>query len=604
MEADPSTWGIEPGHHHVRGDWVPAPDLGVDAALRAMGATGSGPGAPSTWVIRPADGVHVPWPATLVLEDGSSRRAEGWVGDLPLGYHRLAGAEGQDIRLIVSPGVCPRPRRGWGWVAQLYATRSRASWGIGDLGDLASLCSWSAGLGASMVMINPLHAGSQASPYFPSSRRWRNPIYLHVPAVPGAALVPLDDLDAAGRALDGDRRIDRAAVWELKRAALLRIWEAVRAGPLPELDTWAAAQGASLQGFATWSALADEHGPDWRTWPERYRRPSDPAVASFAGDHADELRFHAWLQWLLDIQLVPAGRGVSVVTDLAIGADPAGADAWQWQDVLAAGVTVGAPPDEFSPGGQDWGLPPFDPWRLRAAGYQPFIEIVRAALAGGGGMRIDHVAGLFRLFWVPAGATASDGVYVRYPSQDLLNVVALEAARAGAFVIGEDLGTVEPSARSALAEAGILSYRLVWFEEHPPEAWPALALGAVTTHDLPTVSGVWTGADQAARREVGLPVDEEADAGLRRRLQQVGGCEDGLAVGEVVRRTYAVLASSPCDLVAATLEDALELDERPNQPGTTDEWPNWSIALPLPLEDVETDPRVREVGEILGAGRS
>lgn len=470
-DPDPEAWGIAPGHHHVRGDWVPAPPIGVAAALRALHADGARPPPTTTWVVRQADGVDVPGSATLETEDGGSLPVAGRVPPeaLPLGYHRLVG-DGWTVRLVVSPGVCPVPARMWGWAVQLYAVRSRSSWGIGDLGDLRRLCGWAAGLGAGMVLVNPLHAVAptphpQASPYFPTSRRWRNPIYLRIDDIEGSESLPAD-LAAAGRAHNVDRRIVRADVWALKRTALAQLWSRWRdrGDATAAFERWRDAQGEALDGFATWCALADVHGPDWREWPEEYRRPGSAEVAAFAAAHADDVRFHGWLQWLCAEQVAAAaGAGVALVSDLAIGADPAGADAWQWQDVLAQGVTVGAPPDEFSPAGQDWGLPPFDPWRLRAAGYEPFAHIVRAAMAAGGGVRVDHVAGLFRLYWVPAEASAADGVYVRYPWRDLLNVLALEAHRAGAFVVGEDLGTVEDSARRALAEWGVLSYRLVWF---------------------------------------------------------------------------------------------------------------------------------------------
>jgi 4-alpha-glucanotransferase len=610
---EPAAWGIAAGHHHVRGDWVPAPERGVAAALVAMGATPDGPGPTPTWVIRKADGLEVPFDAVLETEDGGSAPVRGVLAPegLPLGYHSLIPADGSAaIRLIVSPGACPIPSRAWGWAVQLYAARSASSWGMGDLADLRRLAGWSASAGAGMLLINPLHAvaptpDQQASPYFPASRRWRNPLYLRIEEVPGATGLgaQLDELAAAGRALNADRLIDRAAVWRLKRAALEHIWARQPVDP-PPMVRWAEGQGPGLTGFAIWSALSDEHGPDWRVWPGEYQHPSGPAVARFAADHADVVRFHSWLQWLLSGQLAAAaGVGPALVSDLAIGADPGGADAWQWQDVLAPGVTVGAPPDEFSPAGQDWGLPPFDPWRLRAAGYGPFRDVVRSAVAGGGGVRVDHVAGLFRLFWVPAGSAAAEGVYVRYPWRDLLNVLALEVDRAGGFAIGEDLGTVEDEAREALAAWSVLSYRLVLFEPRPPEQWPELALAAVTTHDLPTVSGVWTGADLAGRRQRGLPVDDEAERGLRANLEAVCGTSH-LEVGEAVRRTYAALSRAPSLLVAATLDDALEVDERPNMPGTVDEWPNWSLALPAPLEEIEHDERVKAVTEAIGRGRS
>jgi 4-alpha-glucanotransferase len=609
MDApDPAAWGVAPGHHHVHGEWVPAPSAGIDAALAAMGADRRAPVETPTWVVRRSDGLRLPWAGRLITEDGDGRDVADALapGELPLGYHTLAGPPGE-IRLIVSPGVCPLPRRSWGWAVQLYGARSGASWGIGDLGDLRRLAAWTAESGGGLLLLSPLHgvapgAEQEASPYYPASRRWRNPIYLRVEDVPGAEAVDLGGWTAEGRALNRDRHIDRDRAWRLKRAALTRIWEA--GTPPPDFTRWADEQGPALEGWATWAALCDGHGPDWRRWPEALQRPDGAAVAQWRAAHAREVRFHAWLQWLVELQLVAAaGPGPALVSDLAVGANPAGADGWQWQDVLAWGVSVGAPPDEFNTGGQDWGFPPFDPWRLRAAGYEPFAQLVRASMGGGGGVRIDHVAGLSRLFWVPTGASPSLGVYVRYPWEDLLNVVALEASRAGAFVVGEDLGTVEPEFRAAMGRWGILSYRLLWFEDAPPDQWPERALAAVTTHDLPTVRGVWTGSDVAARATLGLDPEAEAGAGrrLRRRLEAV--CGD-VPTEEAVVRAYGAVASSPCVLVAATLDDALLVEERPNQPGVVEGWPNWSLALPEPLEDLELDPHVKRLAAALAEGRA
>jgi 4-alpha-glucanotransferase len=592
---DPRAWGIAPGHHHVHGDWVPAPAEGVRAALAAMGATEDAPPAAGTWVVRRADGLHVPWAARLTTEDGECRVVSGWVSpeDLPLGYHRVSGPAG-DVRLIVSPGSCPEPPRGWGWAVQLYAARSRSSWGIGDLADLRELADWTAWAGGRAILLNPLHAVApsvpqQASPYYPATRRWRNPIYLCVDEVPGA---PTDHA-AEARALNAERRIDRDTVWRLKRDALAQAWASVEPGG--EFARWAADQGEVLTGWSTWAALTEAHGPDWRAWPPGLRQPHGRDVAEWAARNADRVRFHSWLQWLVDLQLRrAAGAGVALISDVAIGADPAGADAWQWQDVIASGVSVGAPPDEFNADGQDWGFPPFDPWRLRAAGYEPFVQIVRAAVEGGGGVRIDHVAGLSRLFWVPEGRSPGTGVYVSYPWEDLLNVVALEAARAGAFVVGEDLGTVEPWFREALTQWGVLSYRLLWFEDAPPSAWPAGALAAVTTHDLPTVAGVCTGSDIAARHKIGVTVDAVAARSVTDRLARAAGGPDP-SPEEAVLAAYRAAASTPSALVTATLEDALIVEERPNMPGTTHQWPNWCLALPEPIEELEVDPRVQRL---------
>jgi 4-alpha-glucanotransferase len=474
---------------------------------------------------------------------------------------------------------------------QLYGARSKASWGIGDLGDLRRIASWKrSGLGGGMLMVNPLHAVAptahqQNSPYLPTSRLWRNPLYIRVTDVPGSA-----DIDLGARALNEDRLVNRDEVWRQKRKALGEIFAA---GIGSDARAWIEGQPGLLR-FATWCALADIHGPDWREWPADLRRPESPAVGAWERSHGEEVRFHAWLQWVLHVQLGDAAAaGSTIVHDLAIGADPGGADAWAWQDVIAPGVIVGAPPDEFNPQGQLWGMPPFDPWKLRAAQYEPFIQLVRAAFAGGGGVRIDHVIGLFRLYWVPEDGSAVDGAYVRYPWEDLLNILALEADRAGAFVIGEDLGTVEPEVREELAARAILSYQLLWFEDRPPADWPELALAAVTTHDLPTFAGLQTGADARARRSLGLPVDPEADQHMVDRLE---------AVGDDLDQAYRALSASPALLAVGSLDDALGVEERPNHPGTVDEWPNWRIALPEPLEHIETSPAVRAAADALASG--
>jgi 4-alpha-glucanotransferase len=273
--------------------------------------------------------------------------------------------------------------------------------------------------------------------------------------------------------------------------------------------------------------------------------------------------------------------------------------------VLAGRVTIGAPPDEFSPGGQDWGVPPTNPWSLRLAGYEPFIDVARAAFAHTAGIRIDHAAGLFRQFWVPPGESPAHGVYVRFPWTDLCNILALESHRAGAFVVGEDLGTVEPWLREELGAHGVLSWRVAWFETDPPERWPERALATVSTHDLPTVAGVWAGGDAAARRALGLRVDDAAEARLLARLRALADVSPSGSLEAVIGAAHEAVASSPCLLAGASLEDALGVAERPNLPGTTAEWPNWCQALPVPWEAVELDPRPGALAAVFNdAGRS
>jgi 4-alpha-glucanotransferase len=315
---------------------------------------------------------------------------------------------------------------------------------------------------------------------------------------------------------------------------------------------------------------------------------------------ADRIRFHQWLQYQLDRQLARASAALPVMQDLPIGFDADGADGWAFQDALAHGISVGAPPDEFNTRGQNWGLPPFVPTKLRAAGYEPFIQTIRACLRHSAGLRIDHVMGLFRLFWIPFGAEPADGAYVRLPARDLLSIVALESQRARAVIVGEDLGTVEDEMRTALASRSILSYRLVWFEKTPPSSFPAQALSAITTHDLPTVAGLWTGSDFEAQRALKLAPNEEGTREIHERVAKMTHATATTPVRTVIARLHSALATAPSRLLTATLDDAMAVAERPNMPATTNQWPNWSIPLPEPIETLEKDPLAVSIARALG----
>jgi 4-alpha-glucanotransferase len=618
----------------------------ADATLRAvLDAFGEGPPAGGAWppVVVARVGRSHPWRppagagAVVVLESGEERALpEGLPGDLPLGRHRVEG-RGGSTALVVAPGRCHLPPalaaggRAWGWAVQLYALRSRASWGIGELADLAGLLAATAPLGAGFALVNPLHAASPAepSPYNPSTRVFRNPVYLRVEAVPEvAALAPqereqLAALAREGRRLLGRERIDRPAVARVKDRALRLAFAALPR--LPARQAGLAAHRAATPGlddYATFCALQHAHGLDWRTWPAAYRRPGRAEVAGFRRARRDEVAYHAWLQWLLDEQLaavpVPAG-GLGVVNDLAVGFAPDGFDAWWFRDELAPGITVGAPPDPLGPHGQDWGVPPFVPDRLAAHAYEPFARTIRAGMAHAGGLRIDHVMGLFRLFWIPEGAEPADGTYVAYPADDLLGVLALESVRARALVVGEDLGTVAPGVRERLAAEGVLSYRLAWFERgadgrrRRAADYPRLALAAATTHDLPTVAGFLDGSDLAELRDIRVVAGDRFDAAaagqarerasLRRLLRDEGLLDPGEADGAATAvALHAFLARTPAMLVAATLEDALGVRRRPNVPGTTSQRPNWSLPLPVPLEELAADPRLRRLAAVLSKG--
>jgi 4-alpha-glucanotransferase len=587
-------------------------------------------------------------------------------GDLPLGYHRLVATSGDPVDeapLIMTPAEVGLParmgdRRGWGLAAQLYSVRSEGSWGVGDLTDLTDLAVWSgAELGADYVLVNPLHAAEpvpplEPSPYLPSSRRFFNPLYLRVEAVPEYAALPartrtrIATLAKRVREKASGDRIDRDAAWAAKREALRLVSAQPRsAGRELDLAAFRRREGAALTDFATWSVIAETHGNDARTWPDALRSPSSPAVAAFAAEHTDEVDFVCWLQWLLDEQLAHAqdraattGMGIGVMHDLAVGVHPGGADAWRLGDAYGSGVTVGAPPDPFNQLGQNWQQPPWRPAALEASAYAPFRDLIRAVLRHAGGVRVDHVIGLFRLWWVPEGRHASEGAYVHYDHEALIGVLALEAVRAQAVVVGEDLGVVDPAARRYLASRAILGTSILWFEMDgdaalPAERWRELCLASVTTHDLPPTAGYLEGAHVRLRSELGLltrPVEEElaADRAEQRVwLDEVrsrglladdaswahgagsGAAEGraGRAAGEedTVLALHRYLALTPARLIGAALVDLVGDRRTQNQPGTLEEYPNWRVPLsgpdgePIALEAVFTSERAARLAAAL-----
>ena len=345
-------------------------------------------------------------------------------------------------------------------------------------------------------------------------------------------------------------------------------------------------QSLHLEQFGIYCALAVRHGGDWRRWPAEFCQPGNLAVERFAAENASEVRYHQWLQWLLDVQLARAARPVKLLTDLPVGVHPGGADAWIWQDLLARNCSVGAPPDMFNPQGQDWAIVAFAPHKLRQARYEPFVQTIRAVLRYAGGLRIDHVMGLFRLYLIPQGFGPRQGAYVRYRYDEMLAIVALEAQRAGAMIIGEDLGNVEPGVRERLAEEAMLSYRVFLFEQGPPAGYPQRAMAAATTHDLPTIAGLWT-CQEAAIGQSQVGHSPEALASMRRHVNGFLHLNDAAAAEAAIEATYTRLAEAPSLVVAATLEDALAVREQTNMPGTIDQWPNWSLALPGGIEALE-----------------
>ena len=479
------------------------------------------------------------------------------------------------------------PDRAWGWAVQLYALRSRDSWGIGDIADLRRFARWSRRVGASVILLNPIGAQTptfpyEPSPYYASTRRFRNVVYLRIEEIEGAPQIGADlaPLRDAARDLNQERRIDYDQVFRLKSAALERIF---RAAPHPAgLESWVRRLGRPLEEFATFNALCEQHGKAWRDWP-----PDLHAAP-------ERVAFHQWLQFHLDRQFARAAREIGIITDVPVGFASDGFDAWRWRDYLAPGMRVGAPPDEFFRDGQDWGLPAFNPWLLSRARWEPFMEAIRTAGSHAAGIRLDHVMSLFRLFWIPDGMNPSQGAYVRYPASILLRLLAHESRRANAFVIGEDLGLVEPTVRKHLRQSGSLSYRLLWFEGSEPAKWPHDVVAALGTHDLPTVAGIWT-----------LSEPEHRLHHLRQKLVEMTHLPDETPPMDVAIAAYRAMARGRPRLVLVSTEDALGVHERPNVPGTTTEFPNWRLALPIPVEEIESAPGVqRMVEEMKAAGRS
>jgi len=550
-------------------------------------------------------------------------------------------------------GGCPQAVypacRSWGFAVQLYSLRSRASWGHGDLRDLADLAAWSGReLGAGFVLVNPLHAAEplspvSPSPYLPMSRRHLSPLYLRIEDIPEyAGLGPADRarIEALAAPLRAASRtaalVDRDAVWTAKRAAL----EIIRTVPLSpsrraEFDAFRARDPDAVDDWAAWCAIAEAHGPDWRSWPPTLADPRSAEVAALRRRLADRVEFHAWLQWLAAGQAAAAqaaargaGMSIGVIADLAVGAHPGGADAWARQDVIVPGISVGAPPDEFNQRGQDWTLPPWHPGWLVAQAGRPLAELIAATTRHAGGMRVDHVMGLSRLWWIPAGMTPGLGTYVRYDHELIGGVLAAEAARAGAVAIGEDLGTVEPWLREFLAARRVLGTSMLWFERRAdgtprrPGGWRRGCLATVGTHDMPPAAAFLTGEQVTIRAGLGLLTQPEAAeraaarteaARWLRTLARAGllAAPGGLAATtpeEFTVALYAYLTRTPAVLIGVSLAEAAGERRPQNMPGTVDEYPNWRIPLadadgePVLLEDLPAHRGVRAVAQAVSDG--
>jgi 4-alpha-glucanotransferase len=599
---------------------------------------------------------------TLTEEAGHVWRASGRIRRrgtialptrVPYGYHRVGvvvrGAKEAraEQSLIVVPSRCVTPEMLFdgprmGVVANLYATRREQDWGAGDLTTLLLLVEWAAKHGAAFVGVNPLHAlfnrGLDISPYSPVTRLFRNPLYLDVDAVPelahsatARALLDSAAVREALSALRATTRVDydRAIVLKEKVLTELHATFHERAAASAsergrEYAEFVRMREPELTRFATWMTIAESAGvPDWRQWPAELREPDSPQVAAFGAAHERRVDFHRWLQFELDRQLGAAatrartlGMELGVYQDLAIGTSIGGSDTWSYPDLFLRGASVGAPPDPYSSMGQNWGLPPMDPRTLRAQGYRYWIQILRRGFEHAGALRIDHVMGLFRSFWIPEGATGHEGAYVRFPARDLLGILALESVRHDALVVGEDLGTVPKDVPPALKKWGILSSRVLYFERdkrgfRPARKYPPLSLATANTHDMATLAGFWSGRDIELRKEVGLVSDAKAvnaahaertrDKAALLRLLRVNvprHYAEGHFARTLTAAVHSFLCSTPAKLVGLSFDDLIGETDPVNVPGVgPDKYPSWRRRTRITVEEAgwsfEVDDAVR-----------
>ena len=560
---------------------------------------------------------------------------------LPLGWHRLVaetGAGPAEADLVVTPARLTvheqyAARRAFGVQAQLYSVRSERSWGIGDLADMRDLAAITAARhGADFLLVNPLHASSptppvEPSPYLPVTRRFTAALYLRIEDVPefrsltdfARQKVDLLRGTVAERNTRGDRLV-RDEVLNAKLAALEELFAVpLTAGRQALLDAYRAREGQGLEDFALWSAIA---GSVRGTPDEVQLQHLDEDVLTKARTElADRIEFHVRVQWWLDEQMAAAqaaareaGMRIGIMHDLAVGVEQVGADSWALQDVLARGATVGAPADQYNQQGQNWSQPPWHPEHLREASYRPWRDMLRTLMRHAGALRIDHVLGLFRLWWIPEGHEAADGAYVSYDHEAMIGILALEAQRSGTLVVGEDLGTFEPWVREVLVDRGILGTSILWFEYDAQgrplraEDYRTLCMASVNTHDLPPTAGYLAGDHVTLRHELGLlerPLAEElaADAAGREEVLDVLRAEGLLPPGpvedveETVIALHRHLARTPSMLLGVSLVDCVGERRIQNQPGTDEEYPNWRIPLadpegrPVGLDEIASDPR-------------
>lgn len=568
--------------------------------------------------------------------------------DVPTGWHTLVAVSSPDSvhqRLAQCPVVVtPRRlspndalvgRQRTGLLAQLYSLRSDRSWGVGDYADLTDLAAIAGGShGFDYVLVNPLHAQRpkppvEASPYLPATRRFFDPMYIRVEDIAETAYLPRDQYAKVresarsfGKANKRTKRIDRDPSFRAKLQSLKRIFRVPRsAARRAEFDAFCAREGIGLDNFALWCALAEKYGPEDKIWRGKAAHPDTDFASEYRVSAAERIMFHKWLQWICDQQLARAqhvakssGMDIGVMHDLAVGVHRQGADAWTLGDALTTGVTVGAPPDNFNQQGQNWNQPPWNPDKLRELGYAPYRDMLRTVLRHAGGVRVDHILGLFRLWWIPQESeTPGEGAYVEYDYEALIGILVLEAERAGAVVVGEDLGVFEPRVQEYLGQRGLFGTSILWFENDggspiPPENYRELCLTSVTTHDLPPTAGYLRGEHIALRSRLGLlerdlQAEIEQDAAGREAVLDLartrGLLPEDAPEKDTVEALYRLIQRSPSNLLGIALVDAVGENRIQNQPGTDEtQYENWRIPLAdhkgkaVWVDDLVDHPRV------------
>ncbi|OEF23410.1 4-alpha-glucanotransferase [Vibrio rumoiensis] len=590
---------------------------------------------------------------------------------LPLGYHQFSLFRKRrnkpfEMSLIVTPQACFKQaelnegKRLWGPSIQLYSVTSENNWGIGDFTDLKYLVSKIADGGGDFVGLNPIHSlfpanPEGASPYSPSSRRWLNVMYIDVQAVPEFELCSkaqsIVNNDEFQKRLEANRQkawVDYTEVSALKMAVLPALYETfvefelVNDSPRgQDFQLFVQQGGESLLHQAAFDALhaqlkaEDESVWGWPVFANEYQHFHSPEVQSFIKNNFNKVQLFMYLQWVADQQLTQVQAlaeekqmVVGLYRDLAVGVCDSGAETWADNGALCQDVSIGAPPDIFGPLGQNWGLPPFNPYQLKAMAYQPFIDLLRANMRHCGALRIDHVLGLLRLWWIPKGKTAKNGAYIYYPVDDLMSILALESHRHQCSVIGEDLGTVPDEIVEKLNDAGIHSYKVFFFETEDdgkyiaPDKYKQQSMTALCTHDMPTLRGFWNSADLTLGKEIGLYPDEEQlqllfeDRNTRRnhiietlashdRLPKVTYDDQGnVMINRALSEAMQVhMASGSSALLSLQLEDWLEMDTPVNVPGTMNEYPNWRRKLASTLQEMFDREDIQKLEENLTKAR-